>query len=98
MAFESGTCWQCGHQLQFSDYHVDLNCPSCATATRVCRNCRHYRPGLHNDCMETQADRVMDKARPNRCDWFQPGQPKPSGQAAGDQVDNLRAAAEDLFK
>ena len=99
MAFESGTCWQCGQTLHHTDYLGDSRCGNCGAATHACRNCRHYRLGQHNDCMENQADRVVDKNRANRCDWFQPGQPQAGQQdATTKSADTLRAAAEDLFK
>lgn len=33
-------------------------------------NCRHYDPSRNNQCTETEADPVADKARRNFCEYF----------------------------
>ncbi|MDR0473557.1 MAG: hypothetical protein LBH43_07805 [Treponema sp.] len=33
-------------------------------------NCRHYLPGSHSDCAESQAEAPSDRERANFCDWF----------------------------
>ena len=91
-----GTCWSCGRHLVAADYGREGRCPVCGKATHACRNCRFYAPGRANDCLEPIAERVIEKERPNFCDLFEPasrsdGDAKPS-------VDDLRAAAEALFK
>jgi hypothetical protein len=43
------------------------------------------------------AERVVDKLRANFCDYFEPGRPKASA-AGAPALDDLRRAAEDLFK
>jgi hypothetical protein len=36
-------------------------------------NCAHYDPEAYNECRESGAERVLDKERANRCDWFSAG-------------------------
>jgi hypothetical protein len=43
------------------------------------------------------AERVVNKERANFCEYFEPGRPAASG-AAGPGSDDLRRAAEDLFR
>ena len=93
----TGTCWSCGAALAAPDYGRESRCPACAKATHVCRNCRFYAPGRPNDCAEPVAERVLDKERPNFCGYFEPAKrDKPA--AAQPSADDLRHAAEDLFK
>lgn len=50
-------------------------CERCDAELHACLNCRFYEPGASNDCREEQAERVVDKNRGNRCEWFQAGGP-----------------------
>ena len=65
------SCYHCNQV-----FPVDLKafrsteCPGCKRDVRVCRNCRHYAPGMHWDCRESVTDQVNDKERANFCDWF----------------------------
>ena len=34
-------------------------------------NCRHYAPGQHNACAETEAEMVEEKHRRNFCEYFE---------------------------
>ena len=54
-------------RVGFRDY-----CPYCDRALHVCLNCDFHAAGYSNDCRETQAARVVDKARFNFCDYFRP--------------------------
>ena len=45
-------------------------CLQCGGDLHCCLNCRFYAPGQHNDCLETQAERQVDKAAGNFCDYF----------------------------
>ena len=47
-------------------------CPDCDADLHCCRNCRFFDPGRHNQCAETQAEWVQEKARANFCDYFEP--------------------------
>lgn len=70
-------------------------CPSCHADAHVCKNCQFYDVTAYNECREPSAERVVEKERANFCDYF-----TPSGQAQGvqSQKDELKAAAEALFK
>lgn len=70
-------------------------CPQCKSDVRVCKNCDHYDPKIYNECKETQADRILEKERSNRCDFYRP---RSSGSSAAKAAEDLKAAAEALFK
>lgn len=54
---------------------------ACGAWLHACRNCDFYAPGLANDCREPRAERVVDKAAGNFCDWFRPGTAASGGDA-----------------
>lgn len=107
-------CHHCGRTVDttervgFRDY-----CPSCDWALHVCLNCGFHAPEYHNECRETQAAPVVDKARFNFCDYFRPAsdaaapapdsarqmpvRPPSSGPTAG-SVANTRAQLDALFR
>ncbi len=45
-------------------------CPGCGKDLKICLNCRFYRPGAHQDCLETVPDPVTEKDSANFCDYF----------------------------
>lgn len=90
-----GVCWRCQTVLPGEALGRRDGCPGCGAEVRVCRNCRHYAPGLANDCREPQAERVVDKERANFCDHFQPGA---AATAPAAPTEAARRAAEALFK
>lgn len=71
-------------------------CPTCHAELHSCHNCRSYSPGRNNDCDEPSAERVVDKERRNRCEWFRPMAAVSS--AVADPAASARAAAEALFR
>lgn len=91
-------CYHCGGVLNAGDFFRQDQCPSCRRDTRVCKNCRHYERGAHNDCRENQADRVVDKERANFCDYFSAVAGAPSGQPKPPTAQDLKNKADALFK
>ena len=96
MAMLKLVCHQCQTVNEFVD-RVGLReeCSKCRADLHVCKNCEFYDVKTYNDCRETQAERVQEKDRFNRCDYFQP-----SGRSGGNQSAQaaLLSAAEALFK
>ncbi len=97
-----GVCWNCGRALGAGDYGRGESCPACDADARCCRNCGHHSPSVNNECRETQADRVVEKARANFCEFFQPtaklrkaGQTRPPARAPRSSA---KSAFESLFK
>lgn len=59
-------------------------------------NCAHYDPGAYNACRETQAERVGDRERANRCDYYAPAD-EGAVSGVGEEA-AARARLEALFK
>lgn len=84
-----GHCWHCGSALHDHDYNREMHCVACGKANHSCKNCRFFKPGIADDCIEPVADRVIEKTRANFCDYFEPGDK--TGSPPGDD-DPLQAA------
>jgi hypothetical protein len=80
-----------GERVGFQD-----TCESCSADLHVCRNCAHHDPSAYNECRETNAERVSQRDRNNRCDYFTPGDQQ-GGEVAREQAAS-RAKLDDLFK
>jgi len=68
-------------------------CPHCGADLHSCVHCRFHEAGAYNECREPNAERVGDKEKANRCEYFQPA----AGQGAA-LADNAKAKLEALFK
>lgn len=79
-----------GERIGFRD-----DCERCGADLHACVNCRHYDPGAYNECRESGAERVLDKATANRCDWFAAGE---SAGGDGSTRDSALSDLENLFK
>jgi len=71
-------------------------CEACGRDLHVCLNCRFHDPTAYNECRETNAERVADRDRANRCDYFAPGEG--GGRAADDPQAAARSQLDALFK
>ena len=80
-----------GERVAFRD-----TCTRCGRDLHVCRNCAHHDPSAYNECRETSAERVSDRERANRCDYFAPGDQ--AGSSRADERGKARDALDALFK
>lgn len=68
-------CHHCGAQrrLQAGDkiFRQDT-CSSRDADLHCCRGCRHFDPGMHDQCAEPQAEWVSGKEKSNVRDYFEP--------------------------
>lgn len=69
-------------------------CERCGAELRCCLNCRFHEPSAYNECLETSAERVLEKDRANFCDYFAPrtgtgGAKKPVAAAPLGDLDKL---------
>jgi len=78
-----------GERIGFRD-----ECAECGADLHACRNCAHHDPSAYNECRESGSERVSDRERANRCDWFAPGQASREGGARESALGDLEA----LFK
>jgi hypothetical protein len=58
-----------GERVGFRD-----TCDACRADLHVCRNCAHHDPAAYNECREPNAERVGEREKANRCDYFSPGE------------------------
>ena len=70
---------------------------SCGAWLHACLNCEFYEAGLANDCREPRAERVVDKAAGNFCDWFRAGT-RAAGTKEKSGADAARGALDALFR
>lgn len=57
-----------GERIGFRD-----TCIKCSVDLHVCRNCVHHDPSAYNECRESSSERVAERERANRCEYFSPG-------------------------
>ncbi|MDC7235271.1 MAG: hypothetical protein PQJ58_18710 [Spirochaetales bacterium] len=88
-------CYFCGAQSSGKIYRNSV-CSSCGKDLKVCLNCIHYDRNSHNQCRESQAERVTDKDRANFCDYFEPSG-KGGSSTAQKKAEEARNKLEDLF-
>jgi len=79
-----------GERIGFRD-----SCDRCGSDLHSCLNCGHYDATAYNDCRESGAERVLDKDRANRCDWFGPGDDRGGD---GSEKSSALSDLENLFK
>ncbi|MGH8221514.1 MAG: hypothetical protein ACREQZ_00940 [Woeseiaceae bacterium] len=67
-------CYRCGASLDALSLPLSRQdeCPECSNYLHVCRMCVHYDRNVPKQCREDDAEEVIEKERPNFCDWFEP--------------------------
>ena len=94
-------CYGCGAEI---DSGVKVRradeCPGCERDLRCCRNCRHYHPSAHNQCLEPVAEWVAEKEKGNFCDYFEFASTGagPKQEGAKSAADEAREKWKKLFK
>lgn len=71
-------------------------CSACDADLHVCWNCAHHDSSAYNECRESSAERVGDRVRANRCDYFTAGDAQGGMGAQTRQRD--KSALDELFK
>ena len=70
------------------------DCPYCSRPLHCCKMCKFYEPKVYNECLEPNADRVVDKEKANFCDYFVLA----GAGSTGPSKDDLVNIADSLFK
>ncbi len=94
-------CYACGTEFPAAEkIRRTDECAGCGRDLHSCRNCRHYHPAAHNQCVEPVAEWVSDKERANFCDYFSPadsgGEVRPAPQKSPEE--QAREKWKRLFK
>jgi hypothetical protein len=71
-------------------------CLHCGADLHCCLNCAFHEPTYHNHCREPQAERQVDKAVGNFCDYFSFRSGRPSAGAMSG-ADSARGPLDALF-
>lgn len=90
-------CYKCQHELELmgnKDVSRNEECPSCYANIRCCMMCGFYDKNSYNECREPSADRVVEKEKPNFCDYYKLG----TNNKTGDNKQSALDAANALFK
>ena len=91
----TGTCHRCACRIAAVERVGRRDaCSGCGSDLHCCRNCRFYAPGRHNDCLEPQAERQVDKDAGNFCEYFGLAETRATAAATGKDA---RAALDALF-
>lgn len=94
----SVVCYRCGHSL--AGFSLPLArqdvCPACRSELHVCRMCRHFDEGAHDQCLVEEAETVREKTRANFCDWFVAAE-RSWDPTAAREADDAAARLEELF-
>lgn len=94
------TCWFCRTKLTYPPLAAvprDAECPSCSRDLHSCKNCRHFDPGVHNQCREPNSEWVTDRERSNFCEFYQLAE-EPLGRASTDRSVDARKKLDGLFR
>lgn len=97
--FPDMNCFGCGRAVEVSGgERVGFRdeCERCGADLHVCRNCVHHDPAAYNECRESSAERVDDRERANRCEWFRPG--TIGAHDRGGEKEQTRSSLDALFK
>ena len=91
-------CFRCGASLASLSLPLSRRdeCPECSAHLHVCRMCRHFDPTAVRQCLEDDAEDVVEKERVNFCEWFVASEDAfdPAAKAV---ADNARQSLDALF-
>jgi hypothetical protein len=93
-------CHACGHRLDVAGSErigFAEVCEACSADLHCCANCAHHDASAYNECREPGAERVSDRERANRCEYFRPGDPGADGTRE-DARERARASLDALFR
>lgn len=91
------SCYNCNSELEFeagAKITRHDECDKCKANLRCCKMCLFYDVLVYNECKEPNAERILDKERPNFCGYFEVG----SASNNSNDRDQLFADANALFK
>lgn len=91
-------CYRCGTSLEALSLPLSRQdeCPGCGNYLHVCRMCTSFDPVVPRQCLEDDAEEVMDKERLNFCDYFVASEAAFDPARKADE-DRARAALDALF-
>ena len=88
------TDWEPGERLQPA---FKETCVRCNAYLHCCKNCRHRRPSMHNQCYIPNTEWVGDRAGANFCEEFEFATTDPAAAETTPAGEGARAALDALF-
>lgn len=71
--FKEVKCFSC-HNLTELEIGKKIlrheECPTCGASMHSCKMCKYYDQSAYNECRESIAERIVDKEKPNFCEFF----------------------------
>jgi hypothetical protein len=92
-------CFSCNTEIELSaGGRVGFRdeCENCASDLHVCKNCAFYDPSAYNECREPNAERLLDRDRANRCDYFSTNEER--GADGSQALQGAKNDLDSLFK
>ena len=67
-------CYRCGESLAALTPPISRQdtCPSCTNYLHVCRMCVYFDAAVPRQCLEDDAEDVVEKEKLNFCEWYKP--------------------------
>jgi hypothetical protein len=67
-------CYRCGESLAALTPPISRHdaCPSCLNYLHVCRMCVYFDASAPRQCLEDDAEDVVEKEKLNFCEWYKP--------------------------
>lgn len=93
-------CHACAHEIAFAPSEsvgFRDECDRCQADLHVCLNCTHHDASAYNECRESGAERILERHRANRCEWFHSATLAGKGKGLSEQ-ERAKSALDDLFK
>lgn len=89
-------CYRCGASLAALTLPFSRRdmCPACSVHVHACRQCAFFDRNAIGQCLEEEAEEVLEKERVNFCEWFRPSENAydAGGRAAHDDAARELAA------
>ena len=82
-------CNSCNHELVLAAAErvgFRDTCERCSADLHTCLQCAFHDSAAYNECREPNAERVSDRERANRCDYFSPGGSGSAGSGAREKA------------
>lgn len=88
-------CWKCQHEIDMSIKVARTDeCPACGADLHVCKNCRFWDPGAHNECRDDRTSFIRDREKANFCMAFEF---KAVDEDSAAEANSARARLEAMF-
>lgn len=69
----SAHCYKCNSPFEYDALKKvsrGAECPKCKTSLKCCKMCTFFEASSYNECKEPVAERIVDKEKPNFCEYF----------------------------